>query len=156
MFMKLLKFLREGVTEITISQLASGAIPPRRGKKSTDKDKRIQGFSENTITLEEYVQGIQTINQRQNNLLLLLISIIINNDFRQNNLLLLLISIIINNDFRQNNLLLLLISIIINNDFRQNNLLLLLIYNFRPVGNELCVLYKMGLDELGISRVTKP
>ena len=36
-------FKREqGVTEITISQLASGAIPPRRGKKSTDKDKRIQ------------------------------------------------------------------------------------------------------------------
>ena len=34
---------------------------------------------------------------------------------------------------------------------RQNNLLLLLIYNFRPVGTELCVLDKMGLDELGIS-----
>ena len=55
-------FKREqGVTEITISQLASGAIPPRRGKKSTDKDKRIkelkQRFSENTITLEENVQG---------------------------------------------------------------------------------------------------
>ena len=57
---------------------------------------------------------------------------------------------------RQDNLLLLLISIIINNDFRQNNLLLLLIYKFRPVGTELCVLDKMGLDELGISRVTKP
>ena len=41
MFTKLLKsFKREqGVTEITISQLASGATPPRRGKKSTDKDK---------------------------------------------------------------------------------------------------------------------
>ena len=73
---------------------------------------------------------------------------------RQNNLLLLLISIIINNDFRQNNLLLLLISIIINNDFRQNNLLLLLIYNFRPVGNELCILDKMGLDKVGISQIT--
>ena len=52
----------QGVTEITITQLASGAIPPRRGKKSTDKDKRIQElnqrFSEKTITLEEYVQGI--------------------------------------------------------------------------------------------------
>ena len=36
-------FKREqGVTGIAISQLASGAIPPRRGKKSTDKDKRIQ------------------------------------------------------------------------------------------------------------------
>ena len=36
-------FKREqGVTEITISQLASEAIPPTRGKKSTDKDKRIQ------------------------------------------------------------------------------------------------------------------
>lgn len=33
----------------------------RRGKKSTDKDKRIKElkwFSENTITLEEYVQGM--------------------------------------------------------------------------------------------------
>ena len=50
------------MTEITISQLASGAIPPRRGKKSTDKDKRIQElkqrFSDNTISLEEYVQGM--------------------------------------------------------------------------------------------------
>ena len=46
---------------ITISQLTSGAIPPGRGRKSTDKDKRIkelkQRFSGNT-TLEEYVQGM--------------------------------------------------------------------------------------------------
>ena len=56
-------FKREqGVPEITISQLASEAIPSTRGKKSTDKDKKIQElkkwFSENTITLEEYVQGM--------------------------------------------------------------------------------------------------
>ena len=64
MFMKFVEIFKreQGVTEINISQLASGTIPPRRGKKSTDKDKRIkelkQRFSENTITLEEYVQGM--------------------------------------------------------------------------------------------------
>ena len=36
-------FKREqGVTEITINQLASGAIPPRKRKKSIEKDKRIK------------------------------------------------------------------------------------------------------------------
>ena len=36
-------FKREqGVTEITINQLASRAIPPRKRKKSIEKDKRIK------------------------------------------------------------------------------------------------------------------
>ena len=49
-------------TEVSIAQLDTGSQPPKRAKKSIDKDKKIgelkSRFSQNEITLEEYVRGI--------------------------------------------------------------------------------------------------
>ena len=49
-------------TELSIAQLDTGSQPPKRAKKSVDKDKKIgelkNRFSQNEITLEEYVRGI--------------------------------------------------------------------------------------------------
>ena len=49
-------------TEVSIAQLDTGSQPPKRAKKSVDKDKKIgelkSRFSQNEITLEEYVRGI--------------------------------------------------------------------------------------------------
>ena len=49
-------------TEVSIAQLDTGSQPPKRAKKSVDKDKKIgelkSRFSQDEITLEEYVKGI--------------------------------------------------------------------------------------------------
>ena len=49
-------------TEVSIARLDTGSQPPKRAKKSVDKDKKIgelkSRFSQNEINLEEYVRGI--------------------------------------------------------------------------------------------------
>jgi len=49
-------------TEVSIAQLDTGSQPPKRAKKSVDKHKKIEElksrFSQDQISLEEYVRGI--------------------------------------------------------------------------------------------------
>ena len=49
-------------TEVRIAQLDTGSQPPKRAKRSIDKDKKIgelkSRFSQDQISLEEYVRGI--------------------------------------------------------------------------------------------------
>ena len=48
-------------TEVSLAQLATGATPPRRARRTMDKDKRIaelkRRFANNAISLEDYVSG---------------------------------------------------------------------------------------------------
>ena len=49
-------------TEVSIAQLDTGSQPPKRAKKSVDKDKKIgelkSRFSQDQTNLEEHVRGI--------------------------------------------------------------------------------------------------
>ena len=49
-------------TEVSLAQLATGATPPRRARRTVDKDKRIaklkRRFAKNTISLKDYVRRI--------------------------------------------------------------------------------------------------
>ena len=49
-------------TEVSLAQFATGATPPRRARRTVDKDKRIaelkRRFANNAISLEDYVRGI--------------------------------------------------------------------------------------------------
>ena len=53
---------KQTATEVSITQLEAGAHPPRRALKAITRDRKIQELKErfdtNTITLEEYVQGM--------------------------------------------------------------------------------------------------
>ena len=49
-------------TKVGLAQLATGATPPRRARRTVDKDKQIaelkRRFAKNTISLKDYVRGI--------------------------------------------------------------------------------------------------
>ena len=50
------------MTEVALGQLDSGALPPSQSRQTIAKNRRIEElkrrFVENSISLEEYVQGL--------------------------------------------------------------------------------------------------
>ena len=59
---ELVEIFKQEQSEVSIAELDTGSQPPKRAKKSVDKDKKIgklkSRFSQNEITLEEYVRRI--------------------------------------------------------------------------------------------------